>query len=133
MIVIRFLDPRWVFRVRRCGPLEYGLRVLGELAAVPASLAVTQWAFPLLRLRSLLRPEPFTSWTQDWRFAFVAALCALAVLDIALLRLSPKGRTAAKPRPEDLTYVTEVGYTPPPRVLQSLSSKTAARSERKSS
>lgn len=88
----RFPDPRRVFRIRRCGPLEYGLRVLAELAAVPASLAITEWAFPLFRLRSF-RPQPFTSWPGDWRAAFVAALCALAVLDIALLRLRVGGIT----------------------------------------
>jgi hypothetical protein len=114
-----------VFRIRHCGPLEYGLRVLAELAAVPVSLAITEWAFPLFRLRSF-RPQPFTSWPQDWRVAFVAALCALAVLDIALLRLGPKGRPVVKPRPEDLTYITEVGYAPPPRRLQVLSSRRTA-------
>lgn len=117
-----FPDPRRVFRIRRCGPLEYGLRVLAELAAVPASLAITEWVWPLFRLRSF-RPQPFTSWPQDWRPAFVAALCALAVLDIALLRLAPKGRPAVKPRREDLTYITEIGYASPPRMLQVLSSR----------
>jgi hypothetical protein len=114
-----------VFRIRRCGPLEYGLRVLAELAAVPASLAITEWVWPLFRLRSF-RPQPLTSWPQDWRPAFVAALCALAVLDIALLRLAPKGRPVVKPRPEDLTYITEIGYASPPRMLQVLSSRRTA-------
>jgi hypothetical protein len=124
----RFPDPRRVFRIRRCGPLEYGLRVLAELAAAPASLAITEWVWPLFRLRSF-RPQPFTSWPGDWRVAFVAFLCALAVLEIAQLRLAPTGRPVARPRPEDLTYITEVGYSPPPRVLQALSSKPKPEGE----
>ena len=58
--------PRHPFRVRYCGPAEYALRPLAV-------------------------PHPFTSWPPVWRAAVLAALCALSVLDVALLRLRPKG------------------------------------------
>ena len=77
--------PRRAFRVRYCGPAEYALRVLAEPLGYAAVLAVLQWMVPLAV------PHPFTSWPPVWRAAVLAALCALSVLDVALLRLRPKG------------------------------------------
>jgi hypothetical protein len=67
--------------VRYCGPLEYALRILGEIALLAATLAALEWLLPVYRLLSL------AAW---------AVCAALTALDITLLRLR---RTVSEARP----------------------------------
>jgi hypothetical protein len=74
---------RGAVTVRYCGPLEYALRILGEIALLAATLAALEWLLPVYRLLAL------AAW---------AACAALTALDVTLLRIR---RTVSDGRAEN--------------------------------
>ncbi len=86
MIPVTALDPRNAFRTCRCRPLKYALRVLSELAVIPAGLALLQWAVPLWHAGGRHLP-PVASWDRPRQWAAVSVLAVLSAWGIARLRL----------------------------------------------
>lgn len=78
------LHPRRFFAVRYCRPGEYVLRVAFEIVMAAGTFAALRWIPPVFRQQGL------ASWAFPWQAAVVAALAAVAVQGVALLRLRGK-------------------------------------------
>jgi hypothetical protein len=72
--------------VRRCGPLEYALRVLAEAAMLAAGLAALRWLLPLVPAGHAGHVPGLMSWPAQGRYAACAFYAAIATIDVAELR-----------------------------------------------